>query len=637
MRAMGLFRRDPSLRKRPGRGRPAPPRPSAQRGTAHRGGEAALYRSRPLREAPSYAVGLRATVVLLALMGVAFTLRAAQLTLLQHDQSVAQARDNVESVRRLEAPRGNIHDRRGEPVAYSRKAYSLSYSRWGQSPAQTKDLLARLGALVGEDFSGRVDEILDATPTWTRHTLARRLDEAAVVAILERPMDFPGVRVAQDFRRQYPAGPALAPVVGFVGRIPPEQADRFTRPRYLPDAFIGRAGLEARYEDLLAGVPGRERRTLDARGRLLDEPFVELAARPGHDLRLAIDAQLQAFAYGLLEGRRGSIVLMDAYTGDLLVSAGRPSFDPDAPWRQEIDGGPASFLHRPSQGLGPPGSTFKPFSALGFLAAGVSPTDTVHSRGYYMLPGWNFRWRDISGLTGDIALAESLKFSSNVYFYTLAHDLGGANIVSSAQRFGYGRPTGIDLPGERAGSIAQTDAPPPGETLNLSIGQGRFLATPLQTARAFAALANGGDLVRPRLVASITAPGGIRRTPGLEAPERIALSPAHRAAVLDGLWRVVNEPGGTAHRARFPREWDAFGKTGTAQNGRGGVDAWMAGGFPASNPRFVFVVQIEDAEAGGGEVAAPIARMLLEAYFEVEGAPSPAPPVAAGGPPPPAG
>src|SRR5690606_37969129 len=166
-----------------------------------------------------------------------------------------------------------------------------------------------------------------------------------------------GLRVQADYRREYPMGPLTAGVVGFLGKIPPGEVVRYTRPLYLPDAFVGRSGLEIQYEDHLVGKPGRQRLTRDARGHELEEPDVEQPARAGDDLLLSIDARLQRVAWDLLAGYKGSMLLMDVNTGEVHALVSRPSFDPVNPGRTEIDGEAVSWIHRAYQGGYPPGST----------------------------------------------------------------------------------------------------------------------------------------------------------------------------------------------------------------------------------------------------------------------------------------
>jgi len=573
------------------------------------------YRSQPISRSPWFETRWRLTALAVILLLLALAGRTGWLTIIRGERYAEAARDNPQSIRRLEAPRGNLFDREGRPVALNRKAYSLTFSRYGLSREQVHESLRRLGELLGEDFLSREEEILATTPSWTRHRLARRLAEGSIVPVLEAPSDFPGVRLESDFLREYPFGPALAHVIGYVGKIPPELVDRYERPTYLPDAYIGRSGIERAFEDRLVGKPGRERWLVDARGRRLAEPEVLEAARAGDDLALALDARLQMAALDALGDSTGCAILMDAHTGELLVLASTPVYDPLAPGSSEVDGRPASQLNRTLAGLYPPGSTFKVVTASAWLRAGHAAGERFDCSGSFSIGVW--RW-GCTGVHGGEDLLDALMHSCNVFFYEAGDRLGGPAIMAEAARFGFGSPTGADLPGEQAGSLPDRSAAGArGETLNLSIGQGAMLSTPLQVARAYAALANGGSLVHPRAVQGVVPPQGGRPVP-LESsnPPRLDVSPARREAIIEGLARVVSDPSGTASKASFPADWGVCGKTGTAEVGPERRDAWFAGFFPRSSPRHVIVVQVEDAEGHGGEVAAPIAREVIAALLD---------------------
>ena len=513
------------------------------------------FRSQPLRQSPRFVFRKRISALLLIAVGMVFLGRVAWLTTVQGPRFAEAAEDNLQSIRRLEAPRGNLLDRNGEPLALNRKAYSITFSRYRLSRAQVEQALRDLGDLLGEDMSGRVDEIMETRPSWTRHRLARHLAQGQVVPILERPEDFPGTRVAADYRREYPCGPALAPVVGIIGKIQPDEVDEYRRPLYLPDASIGRAGLEAQYEGRLVGKPGRERLRRDARGRLLADPNVEQSAQPGDDLVLTIDLGLQRFAYDRIRPNKGSVVLMDIRNGDVLVLASAPSFDPEQPWLTELDGEPVSYLNRAIQGAYPPASTFKLVSASAALRAGFSPTETRVCRGSYQLPGWDRPyWCDARSGHGPTNLHHAIQWSCNAYFYEMAHELGSERILASARDFGFGRETGIDMPGERAGALTKEGAAPnDGETLNIAIGQGALIATPLQARDSARRSARGAG-----------SPGAVERADCARrkrapAPDRRFLRRCERAG-RNGLSSGLLPRLGSLRQDRDGRKWP--GRTG---------------------------------------------------------------------------
>ena len=537
--------------------------------------------------------------------------RMAWLSLVQHSYYLDKARDNLRDRTRLSYPRGNIFDRQGRTLATNRKVYTATFSSYGLRRSEARESLERIASLAGNLSGQEIEEILDTRPRWTRHEVLEGATQEEVLPFLERPEDFPGIRVHQDFEREYPFAIDSAHLVGYTSRIQPDEVEVYTRPRYLLDAEVGRSGLERLYEDSLAGHPGTETVERDARGRRLAEPELLQSSEPGENLYLYLDAQWQQAAMELLWGREGSIVVMDVQTGGVAVLASRPTFDPLNPAAQVVDGQNAGYVNHAMRGLYPPASTFKVVGALAALESGLSPQHEFVCHGPFRPSGWSRTyWCAHRQGHGPVDLVDSIELSCNVYYYELGHRLGFAPVASAARRFGFAEKTGIDLPGEKAGQLANMDEPPPGETLNLMIGQGSMLATPLQVARAYAGLANGGTLPRPRMVAV----KGSSRESGEKheaSGESMGLSRRQLDLITEGLWRVVNSPEGTASSAGFPRRWDVAGKTGTAERPGDKRDAWFAGFFPRSAPRYSFVVHVENAEGSGGEVAAPIAREMI--------------------------
>lgn len=572
------------------------------------------FRSQPLSRSSSFGARVGATVLAFGLLSSVLLGRVAWLSIAKGEEHSQRAAANLQALQRIEAPRGNILDRAGVPVALNRRAYAFHYARRGRSDAEVHETLRRVGEIVGEDMLSLKQTIMETKPSWTRHTLARRVEQSRAVGVLERLSEFPGLTVTEDFRREYPFGESMASVVGYLGRIAPEDKERFAPPLYLGDSWVGRAGVERQFEDDLVGKRGLRRHVRDARGNAIDEPTIQERAAPGDDLVLTLDATLQQSAYLLLGERSGSVVLMDVRDGDLLALASTPAFDPSAPWKTEIEGQPASFINRCWQGAYPPGSTFKIVTAMAAFDQGWTSTTPVACDGNWHWPGWlkpyhcDNRWGH-----GSMRIEEAMKRSCNVYFYEAGYQMGGDKLASKAREFGFGKPSGINLPNERAGKLP---TPTGGEIVNAAIGQGVMLATPLQVARAFAAIATDGRMAVPRIVREIRpGDGSMPREAEVAQPDRIVLDPEARQAVVAGLWEAVNEQGGTAYKAQFPREWDLCGKTGTAENGRGGVDAWFAGFLPRNAPTHVVVVHIEEADGHGGDVAAPVARELLRTFL----------------------
>ena len=571
------------------------------------------FRSQSLAQFAHYAYSRRVLLVGASIPLLVIAAQLLRLSTLEGDRYAAMAADNLETNVRLQAPRGNVLDRRGRVVATNRRTWTVSYSAYRQKDDVARATLDRLATLLGESMRMSPDAILAETPRTKRHIVARRLEQTQVLPLIERASEFPGVRLQEDFRREYAYPTTLSLVLGHVGRIPEGQEEAFPSPRYRPDDEVGRAGLEAALEDRLAGQPGRERLKRDARGRLLDEPELLEQARAGSDLTLTIDAEVQRRAYELLRGETGSVIVMEVTTGDVVVMASTPTYDAAQPGANMVEGREAGFVNRASRGLYPPASTFKLIGAAAVLRSGITPEESVDCEGSVTLPGWRRPfWCNVRTGHGPLTLSGALKVSCNSYFYVMAQRLGPEPFLREAQMFGFGTRTGIEIP-EAPGSLPAIEKLTPGELTNFSIGQGTFLATPLQVVRAVAGIADGRQLPVPRLIRAID---GAEPAPVAGTP--IDLPPSMRSAIIAGMERAVNEPGGTVYKAQLPASWRVVGKSGTAENATGGVDAWFAGFLPREAPRWAFLVQIESADGHGGEVAGPIGRDVLRALLEAE-------------------
>lgn len=566
------------------------------------------YRSRPLADLDSYGRNRSIISVLLGVVFLALVLQLANLTIFHEEKYREKALDNLFDEKRLSYPRGNIYDSHGEVLATNQKVYALTFTLYGLKESDARATLTSIFNLISKSDEERIRDILETRPRWTRHTIATNLSQEQVLPILERPDDFPGARAQERYERLYPHGTDMAHLVGYLGKIQPSEVDIYQRPRYLLDADVGRVGLEKQFENRLAGHPGRERLQRDARGKRLAEPDLLESSQAGENLYLTIDAGLQKRAMELLKSQKGSVVVIDVSDGALLILASRPTFDPVNPGSSVADGEEAGFLFRAIRGLYPPASTIKATGAAAVLEAGVSPSETVFCDGAFSPAGWGVTYR-CAHHHGSVDLADAIMGSCNEYFYTMGYRLGFDPFARANTQFGFGRITGVDLPGEKAGQLASSPSPGPGETTNLVIGQGSMLSTPLQVARAYAAIANGGRLVTPHVVGSI---GYTRGEEPIENHEEgVGISSVHLRMIGDAMWRVANDPGGTAYEAGFPRSWEVAGKTGTAERPGDRQDAWFAGFFPRSSPRYAFVVHIENADAGGGDVAAPIAKEII--------------------------
>jgi len=506
------------------------------------------------------------------------------------------------------------------------------------------------------------------------HVLVRDISLEGVAAIESSPSRFPGVetRVATD--RVYPHGDLAAHVIG---HRQPLSADEYLARRerfpsgdpldYRPEDRVGRSGIEQAYESVLRGRRGERRITKNRRNEILSSVVVR-PPRDGEDVTLTFDLATQRRAEQLLDGALsgqtvaslegggpvpegngaapppvgGCLVAIDVRTGEILTAAAAPRFDleslthPDrATWKRLSQDPRRPFFPRVTQAAVPPGSVFKIVTAIAGLQEGqIDPDAPFLCRGYLHEPDRDrcSLFRHTGRGHGETTLQDALCQSCNVYFFDAAERIPAETLEDWARRFGFGTRTGIDLPGERAGTVPSPRRMPtgerwyPGTTRQMAVGQATLAVTPLQVARFMAAVANGGNLVSPHVAQE--RPGDVSRPSsqpgsGIElvgfaevaprAPERVeGLMPGTLERIREALVSVVESPQGTGHLVRIEGVTIA-GKTGTAENGGGRPDhAWFAGYAPAERPRVAFVVFLEQG-GSGGQAAGPIAREFVRA------------------------
>jgi penicillin-binding protein 2 len=501
-------------------------------------------------------------------------------------------------------------------------------------------------------------------------TIATDVEPMVAMELEEERLDLPGVLVDISPSREYLYGDLFSHMLGYTGPIPAEQFERYSTLGYDLVDKIGLAGLEFEYEDWLRGIKGLENIEVDVTGQKIRTVSEDVEARPGHNLRLTLDLELQAATAEALQevmdevdSGQGVAIAMNPQNGEILAMVSLPSFDnnlfskgisprelsllSEDPWNPLVDHAIA--------GLYPPGSTFKIIPATGGLQEGVVSQDTtLVDEGVLYLPnrfepdnldlaqpfyGW-LR----TGL-GEVNIISALAWSSNIYFYQVGGGyeptefvgLGLERVGKYAEMFGFGQQTGIDLPGELAGLVPSakwkrinySETWLTGDTYNLSIGQGFILITPLQLLNAYAAIANGGTLYRPHLVKEILdADGNLVKVIEPEVIGQLEVDPQHVALIRAGLHGVINWENGTARENFDVPGLDASGKTGTAEfcdeypecldrDGRVKTShGWFASYAPTNNPEIVTLVFVY----GGGEgsaVSVPVTNKILRQYFNL--------------------
>ncbi len=577
------------------------------------------------------------------------------------------------SVRIVQTPglRGRLLDDKGRVLAQNRVENAILVDR-KITPQDLKLVTARLAFVLQVPPATIEKKINDKRISPYRPVpVATGVSIDNITFIKEHQQLFPGVDADQIPIRSYPGGSLAAHVLGYTGEVSDAELKQQHDARYQLGETVGKSGAEQMFESELRGKPQVDKIEVDSRGKPL-RTVDERPAVPGHDVQLTIDADVQqtveqTLANAMLQVRglkdsakkggrfaapAGSVVVLNAQDGSVVAMASNPTYDPN----EFVNGIPTDqfktlndpanhfpLIDRAIQGQYAPGSTWKTFSAIAGLRTGVtSPGRVINDNGSIKVGGFTFR--NAGGTrNGSISLQKALTVSSDVYFYTLGADFWGRfrrgdtatgyAIQDTARTFGFGEPTNIGLDGEAAGRIpdeafkkdfnknqpnprvkAENSIWLPGDSVNLAVGQGDLLVTPLQLARGYAAFANGGNLLTPRLASQIRdydSPTVVRDL----APHTLAsthLDPAARSVILAGL-EGVPRTGTAAQPFRgFPFDKVPIaGKTGTAEVNNKSTTSLFVGILPADNPQYVVAAVVEEAGFGSA-VAAPIVRTIIE-------------------------
>jgi len=582
-----------------------------------------------------------------------FVLRLFQLQILEGEALASRSQANSVRTVRLEAQRGEIVDREGRTLAATRPAYGVDLiPNEIRNPWRTYSVL---GAVLGSDpveIDAKVGQ-----PRGRRRfqpvSLSKDLSPIERAQIAAHRYAMPGVELYRKPLREYVYGALAAQLLGTIGEIGAAELERDAFDGYRSGETIGKTGIEAMNEAHFRGHDGGVNLVVDVAGRETDE-IGRLEPTPGGRVVLTIDLDLQQAAEAGFRSedpeqpdRMGALVALDPHTGDVFALVSLPSYDANVfaggidrdTWRDLNEDEWRPLRNRAIAGVYPPGSTYKAFVAAAGLAEGViDATSVAFCPGHFRLGRRTYRcWKE--GGHGSVNLEEALLGSCDVFFYQLGRKLGVEALARYARRFGLGSPTGLRISGEVGGLVptpewkqrARGERWVEGETISLSIGQGANLTTPIQLAVAYAAIANGGKLVEPRLVLRKETWDGlvVEQTAPRIRQENI-IAPAILEMVTAGLERVVMDPAGTGRRARVPGI-SVAGKSGTTQvvsldlfEGlepeeipiRYRDHALFAAFAPVESPEIVVVAIVEHAGGGGGSVAAPIVQRVLARYFE---------------------
>ena len=584
---------------------------------------------------------------------LAFLVLAARLVVLQvlrHDELAAQADANRIAVVPIVPNRGLIVDRNGVVLATNYSAYTLEISPARAGPIDaTIDELGKVLDIAPRDRR-RFKRLLEESKTFESLPIRTKLSDDEVARFMAQRFRFPGVEVKARLFRSYPMGEVGSHLLGYIGRI--NQAEKRAmddwsdedQGNYKGTEYIGKLGVEQSYERELHGTTGFEQVETSAGGRAMRR-LASHPATPGNTLKLSIDIRLQTLVEDLLGERRGALVALDPRNGEVLAFVSKPTFDPNLfvdgidveSWRELNDSVDKPLLNRALRGTYPPGSTFKPFMAMAALNTGKrAPTTVIQDGGTFQFGNHTFRSHGDTGL-GGVDMYRSIVQSSNVYYYSLANEMGVDLMHAQLSPMGFGRKTGIDMEGEVTGLLPSTEWKKraykkpeqqrwyAGETISLGIGQGYNNFTMLQLSSALATLVSGGQRFKPRLVSEVVdVVSGTSRRVASEALEPLAYKPEHVEIIKRALYGVTQE--GTSTRVFVGAPYQSGGKTGTAQAvGIRANEKYNASKLdeyqrdhslyvavaPMTDPTIALAVVVENA-GFGATAAAPIARRVFD-------------------------
>lgn len=611
----------------------------------------------PAEDARRFGARVLFVWALVALGLVVLLVRMYQLQIIQHEVHAVQSEANRIQVQPVAPTRGLIYDRNGVLLAENVPVSTLTMVREqvgdvDATLATLKELLELTDVEV-DRFKRRLRERrrpFEAVP------LQVGLTEEEVARIAVNRYRLPGVDIEAQLIRHYPYGELTAHAIGSIRRLAREDLERVDRTRYSATQFIGRLGVERHYESILHGDVGFQRVETDARGRIT-RVLDRIAPEGGRNIQLHLDLGLQQAAWNAMRGRRGAIVAIDTETGGVLALVSTPGYDPNLfvtgiesgtyhALRDHID---RPMFNRAVRGHYSPGSTFKPFVGLAGLAHGETTWErSLHDPGFYRLPGRSRMYRDWTwrpgggGGHGEVDMRRAIYRSSNTYFYDLAVNLGIDQLAPFAQEFGFGERHVLDLPEASSGLLPTREWKRnmrhepwyPGDSVNIGIGQGDLLVTPLQLANATSIIANRGERRQPRMLKQ--ADSELAELDVLPLPPITLADPRHWDRMAEAMADVVHR-GDHGYRQNgtawfyIGRDigYQMAGKSGTAQvvnipqglrhddmelSERQQKHAWFTAFAPVDKPRIAVAVLIENG-GGGSSVAGPVAREVIDAWL----------------------
>jgi penicillin-binding protein 2 len=602
--------------------------------------------SDPARERRIFARRLIFSMFIMLVMGLTLISRYVDLQVNQFQDFATDSDNNRVHVRPAAPTRGVIYDRNGEILADNRPTSNLSIIR--ERADDLDQLINKVGSLITltdndiTRFYSRLKRRKPFEPTPLKFNLTEK--EQAILAVNQHILD--GTKVSARLTRFYPKRDLFTHVVGYVGRINDRESKIINPINYSGTDSIGKIGIEKFYEESLLGEVGSDHVETNARGRVM-RVIDHVSPVAGNDLQLHLDSRLQQVAYEAFSGERGSLVAIEIETGGVLAMVSAPSYDANPfvsgisqkAYDALLNSEDKPMFNRSIRGQYPPGSTIKPlFGLIGLQSQSITTETKIEDPGNFLMEGIERPWRDHNSERGGhgkgVDLAKAIIESCDVFFYKMGVKIGIDTLAISSQAFGLGKKTNIDLPGERSGIMpsriwkknARGASWFDGDTINVSIGQGFMLTTPLQLAVMTASIASRGDLIQPQIVKSIN---GVEN-PTIKVTESSEISDKYWNYIHESMRDVVHSNRGTARGINKGLTYNIAGKTGTAQvisiNASDEYDrskiserqwdhALFVAFAPAEDPKIAVALIVENGEHGSS-AAAPIARTVIDTYIK---------------------
>ena len=606
-------------------------------------------------------IGITGIVFLLLILKL-FTLQILDASTYEEKALKNRIRTNV-----VKAARGEIYDREGKLLAKNTTGYQLVHYDTKNLSSSEISILREIQGLTDEQIEKRlfnekksraeklretifnIRKISSLTGYTTDYIITRfekqprtgtsnkilvieDLDKSIALKAIEK-LDNDKIDIVEYNKRYYPEDSIASHVIGNVKPISNEEYEKLKDKGYLNDDLIGKKGVEKQYDKEIKGQNGTEYVEVDVHGNIIKE-IKNVESIRGKNIYLSIDLELQKYMTEAFSGRSGVFIALEAKTGKIITFVSNPEINlnllssriTDAQWSELVNSKSKPLLNKGIAGLYPPGSTFKAVTGLAILESGISPYDTVMSTGLYKYGELGFRDSSSRG-HGITNFAKSIEESVNTYYYYYSQRAGVSNIVKYAKEFGIGERTGIDITGEQSGTLPtpewkksrfkkrQDQTWLPGDLINMSIGQGYVLMTPIQVAMVYQAIANDGIMLRPTVVDKFLSYDGKEEVRQPVEQRKLGISNKNLKLLQNALKLPVSSNRGTANILRIPG-YPVSAKTGTAQNtGFKDHHSWILGYFPSDNPKIVFVSIVEGG-GYGGVASGQMARMFINKYRE---------------------